>query len=324
MISLDMSRAGTQRKCQLKDYLSYQLKLEKKGKISPDQPFHHGTICHGAMEVLYHPDTWLDLDAAREAIKPIHKSIMAQDIYINETDHQIAWASLLVESRECLDNYYNHYVQVDKENFKPVGPEIPFRLLLADDVEFYGKIDGLVWYKGKIYILEFKFYATIEAELRHLDWDPQITDYSMVATSMFGEKFGGVLYRVTRKVLSKTLINFIEKEYHRSTDEMLACARFLVNQGRQMQALYADPLVPYNLVPVLDTYPQPWINTCCGCEFNNGLCKGYRTGGDWKSLISTEYQAKTRYADSVDDVLETIKEAVPLQIPAIAGGTDAS
>lgn len=304
-ICVDQSELGVERECQVREYLTYGLQLQSLSIPSPKNPFIHGSICHSAMETLYHANTWRDLKAARQTGFNEFSKYQTKDPFSDEGDNKLEWAALFSEVKDCIDRYYEYTEEIDKD-YEPLAPETPFQICLKESepqVYFYGKFDNPVIRKsdGKIVIMEFKFHAQMSEDPLYLDWDPQTTDYSFVGGEIFGDKWAGIDYRITRKVASKTLVNFVRKtpeELVRNHAQMQTQKRFVVVQA--LQILRNRRLGPIALVPAQSSNPISVANCCYRCDVRE-ICDAIQNNEDWQYVAQTRFSPKEQYADHIDE-----------------------
>ncbi len=301
IIRVDQSRLKAAKFCSVQDFFRYHLQLETKSSPRPDSPFVQGSILHAGMESLYSKKTWLDLEAAKHFMKGEWDTYCAKDEFFDA--NAVGWYALLVDVVECLERYFDHYSNNDSNELAPISQEVPFEIEIYEDedyiVVFHGKFDGLVRHKlEKIILLkEYKFYAQIvwEQLLEIVRRDFQCGSYNMAAQAYYGEKFGGILYRVTRKKDSKTLPNYFEERVSRTPNECMTLARYIAFQAIEMQKRIDKG--PMYLIPLLDDTPIPFANKCQACEFDKDLCKAFRTGEDWQAIAKLNYRPKEKYAE---------------------------
>lgn len=290
-IRVDVSGMKLWRDCQLAHYLSYVRKVQPKGSSNPGSPLIYGSIGHDGLQGWYTPSTYHDDSVGLVTATKAWKHYRDTDIYAD--DNKVAWGNLLGSVVTNLKRYYDYY---RTEEIHPLNPEQPFEMELTPDVALYGKIDSFIEYKEKIWILEHKFYKTIPADLHYLDWDFQTSVYSLVGRSIFGQRFGGVLYNFVRKSIPKdtNVPMFQREEIVRSQALLKSIAKFVVVQARQMAFIYDKG--PIWLVPKLDSSPM-YNNTCKSCTFNRDACRAFRSGGDWEAVLEENYVNRPEYAD---------------------------
>lgn len=313
LIRVDQSQLATWRKCQVAEFFRYGYNdrgIEPRQGTGPKNPFVFGSIGHYGLEVYYHPKTFLDKQVALNALQGKWEQYLEKDPFKDK--NRTEWATLLAQIIRAMERYFNFFSEWD-EDFEPLQPEIPFEIDLTPNnpkyqVLFYGKIDNGVKRKstGKICFMEFKFYAQMDENPIYLAWDPQVSDYSLVGSSLFGEDYQHMVYRITRKIESPTLINFIQKNLKRTPAKLKTAAKLIVVQALQMERLRR--LGPTFLVPLLDTNPIKGVNECMKCPYQIDVCNALIDGEDWETIIGLNYQPRTLYAEHEEKNLDPYEQ----------------
>lgn len=113
-------------------------------------------------------------------------------------DMQSAEDAERIQAQAILAGYRAKYAD---EKFQVVSIEAGFEMPLSSEWDAGGKWDGLVRYQGRLWVLEHKTAARIDAAYLSRLWvDFQIAWYAAAAMHVHGEPVAGVIYDIIEKL----------------------------------------------------------------------------------------------------------------------------
>lgn len=177
--------------CRRKYWYRYIRCLEQK-----DRPvwFATGTAIHMALEHWYNG---MSVDEVQRIIADYFTDTHPET---DDAERQKEWQEQYELAAKMFANYVQQYPQ---EQFKVLATEVEFDLKVGK-VLLSGKIDALIEYNGKLWLMEHKTARYINYDYRKkLSMDLQNTLYTWAMSKWQGQPIAGVLYNVLAKDFPK-------------------------------------------------------------------------------------------------------------------------
>lgn len=137
-----------------------------------------------------------------------------------------------------LGAYPGHWRAADEE-WEVVGVELPYRYRLSEHVDLRGKVDLVVRWKGRLWLVEHKTAGKADKDYldrAHLDW--QVKAYALAVLQVLGELPAGVIYNVLRKP---------EIKMRQSEDHRAFCERIVSDYGARPDFYFQREPVPVSV-----------------------------------------------------------------------------
>lgn len=225
--SISYSKMGTFRRCKLKYDRQYVRGYYPKPSIGQSR----GTAGHRALA------EWHTHYNQEDALKAAWDSWYSEGLQNNDE-----WQLL----ETSLGRYFQYSIS-NKDTFVVVDAEQKFEIEYDVDgvpVVFNGYIDGIVQEKGRIWLLENKFYKRMESQ--GLDMDPQVSLY-LLAAHLLKYDAQGVIYNMVRVADTKIAVTepVVRKRIFRNPQGLKAIQADMLTQAREMLRYHKEGGVPY-------------------------------------------------------------------------------
>jgi len=192
LTALFNSKIACAKSCWRKYYWTYVRNFERNGFY---EPFFVGSACHAGLEAFY-------LGKSEESVIRAAEKYMDEYVFKNFV-HDMALersekARMLVTG---ILHGYVHSHKAEAKNTNVVFTERTIEIPMPGaGVPYVGTIDLAIEKRRRIWIVDHKFYRTIDENVvRGLKIDPQVQMYMLMMRSAYGEKVGGCIYNMVKK-----------------------------------------------------------------------------------------------------------------------------
>lgn len=199
--SIHISDVRTFRTCRRRWHWSSRLR-ENLESIVPYPPFFTGKAIHAALEFYYRDKDNFDATLQKYFEREERNLAKLGELWPGEVEKVREQISLI----EGLMEHYILWQEQDEtkyadRNLEFIDMEVDFSVPLMPDVNYDGRLDGLVRHKetGEYWIWEAKTTRTVEDLTTTLPNDEQSSMYLWAARQMYDFPIRGVLYNIMRK-----------------------------------------------------------------------------------------------------------------------------
>lgn len=177
---------------------------------------------------------------------------------------------------------YTEYYSSDKK-LKIIAPEQKFSVMFENTL-LRGKIDLIINILKKYWLMEHKFYSSIDVDnmILSLSFNSQILFYALAAEILYNREIRGVIYNIIRRPRFKKMNTFLEKinenpEHFFFRFEILTDSKSLKEFKMELKEKLSD----VRKLLKKEIYPYKNENACVqkyACEFLEACALGHMTG----------------------------------------------